>query len=343
MTTKKNGLLQTDMGRTGTHGTIYAVKRDPKLTGKDFIKDKNVHEFGFVNGSSYKGEWEGNKKHGFGVETSSDGTKYEGEWVANRRHGRGTLWVKKNKIFVKTYAGGWSNNKMEGQGVYSYDDGTVYKGNWHSNMRTNFGRLEYPNGDVYSGDWVDDVKQGVGTLFLSNGNIYEGYWVDNMKEGPGKFFYAATNKVYEGEWVEDSPRCGQFRDPNADEQKRFGKPLIKKSGFNLPDLMLKNTRAVLDTTVAETRNARAQFRGVDVATIDSDTINRAEQVFEEIDTERSGLVRFIDLGPVLEVLGVILNEDDVIELMNVLEINADTDISFPEAVDIASFYEKSEH
>lgn len=196
MTTRKtNGLLKADPGRTGTHGTIYSVKRDPKLTRKDHIKDKNVHEFGFVNGSSYKGEWDGNKKHGFGIETSTDGTKYEGEWSQDKRHGRGTLWVKKNKIFVKVYAGGWSNNKMEGQGVYSYEDGTVYKGNFHQNKRSNFGRLEYPNGDVYSGDWVDDAKQGVGSLFLSNGNIYEGYWVDNNKEGPGKFFYAATNKV----------------------------------------------------------------------------------------------------------------------------------------------------
>ena len=142
--------------------------------------------------------------------------------------------------------------------------------------------------------------------------------------------------------MDDSPQCGQFRDPDTEEQKRFGKPLIKKSGFNLPALMLKNTRAVLDTTIAETRNARAQHRGVDVASIDSDTIHTAEQIFEEIDSERTGLIRFSELGPVLEVLGVVLNEDDVIELMNVLEINEDTDISFPEAVDIASFYEKAE-
>ncbi|CAE7775279.1 morn3 [Symbiodinium microadriaticum] len=229
---------------------------------------------------------------------------------------------------------------MEGQGVYSYDDGSVYKGNFHANKRSNFGRLELPNGDVYSGDWVDDVRQGVGNLFLSNGNVYEGYWVDNMKEGPGKFFYAATNKVYEGEWVEDSPRCGQFRDSTSEEQKRFGKPLIKKSGFSLPQLMLKNTRAVLDTTIAETRNERAHFRGVDVATIDRVTILAAEQAFEQIDTRGSGLVKFVELGPVLEVLGVLLNEDDMVELMSVLDITGDTDISFPEAVDIASFYER---
>ena len=146
--------------------------------------------------------------------------------------------------------------------------------------------------------------------------------------------------MYEGEWVEDSPRCGQFRDPDSEEQKRFGKPLIKKSGFALPELMLKHTRAVLDTTIAETRNVRASFRGVDVAAIDSETIRAAEEVFEQVDEGCTGLVRFMDLFPVLEALGVVLQEADIMELMNVLEIHEETEISFPEAVDIASFYER---
>lgn len=183
-----------DIGRCGTHGTIYKVKRDPNLDRDDIIKEKNV--FPFVNGSSYKGSWKENKKDGFGVEICSDGTKYEGEWKNDKRHGRGTLWIKtKNKKYVKQYAGNWIDGKMEGQGVYSYEDGTIYKGMWYKNKRHNFGRLEVPNGDVFTGEWVNDVRQGQGTYFYQNGNIYEGYWVNNLKEGPGKFFYAATNKV----------------------------------------------------------------------------------------------------------------------------------------------------
>jgi hypothetical protein len=182
-----------DLGRSGNHGTIYKVKKDPASERKDVIQDQVV--FPFVNGSSYKGSWRDNKKDGFGVEICSDGTKYEGEWRCDRRHGRGTLWVKQKKKYIKQYAGNWVDGKMEGQGVYSYDDGTIYKGMWVKNKRYNFGRLESPNGDVFTGEWADDERQGQGTYFYQNGNIYEGYWVNNLKEGPGKFFYAATNKV----------------------------------------------------------------------------------------------------------------------------------------------------
>lgn len=332
-------MLLDDTGRHGTHGTIYTVKRDPAHDRRDHIKDKNKKDFPFVTGSSYKGSWKDNKKEGFGVETCSDGTKYEGEWRADMRHGRGTLWVKQKKKYIKQYAGNWVHGKMEGQGVYSYEDGTIYKGHWVRNRRSNFGRLECPNGDVYTGEWCNDVRQGQGTLFLSNGNIYEGYWVNNLKEGPGKFFYAATNKVYEGEWVEDSPQCGEFRDPTDDEQKRFGKPLIRKSGFKLPELMLENTRAVIDCTVAATRNERASCRGVSAHGISQESMQIAEELFAEIDTACVGLIPFGSIVPVVAALGVNISESDLLELERVLEVSGETELSFPEVVDIAAFYE----
>jgi hypothetical protein len=47
---------------------------------------------------------------------------------------------------------------------------------------------------------------------LANGDRYDGYWLHDKKEGPGRFFYKATRKVYEGEWVGGSPKCGTYRD-----------------------------------------------------------------------------------------------------------------------------------
>lgn len=327
-----------DLGRTGTHGTIYKVKRDPKLDRADFIKDKGVTDFGFVNGSSYKGSWENNKKHGFGVETCSDGTKYEGEWVHDTREGRGTLWVKRNKKFVKQYAGSWVANKMEGEGIYTYDDGSIYKGNWYNNKRHAHGRLEFANGDVYVGEWYNGVRSGSGTLSLQNGNIYEGHWLDNMKEGPGKFFYASTNKVYEGEWVEDSPKCGEFREPSDEEQRCFGKSKMRTSKFTLPECKLNNVRNVLDTTVAATRNERAQFRGVSKGdAFSSDLLQQAEELFENINISNTGEIMFTDALGVLELLGVEFSEEEQIDLMQQLEITDSSLISFPEVVDIAAF------
>jgi len=45
-------------------------------------------------------------------------------------------------------------------------------------------------------------------MYVANGNRYEGYWMADKKEGPGRFFYKNTNKVYEGEWQNDTPKCG---------------------------------------------------------------------------------------------------------------------------------------
>lgn len=326
-----------DLGRTGTHGTIYTVKRNPKLERNDYIKDKNAPEFGFVNGSSYKGAWLNNKKHGFGVETSSDGKKYEGEWLHDTREGRGTLFVKRNKKYVKQYAGCWVANKMEGDGVFFYEDGSIYKGLWLNDKRHDHGRLEFANGDVYEGEWKNNVRNGSGTLYLHNGNVYEGHWLDNMKEGPGKFFYASTNKVYEGEWVEDSPTCGEFREPTEDEQKSFGKSKLRTSKFSLPECELENVRNVLDTTVATVRNERAYFRGVSGEAFSSELLQKAEDLFENIDISSSGEIVFEQAVKVMEVLGLELSEEEQVDLMEQLEISESSFLSFPEIVDIAAF------
>ena len=46
----------------------------------------------------------------------------------------------------------------------------------------------------------------------ANGDQYEGGWVDDCKHGPGRYFYLSTRKLYEGEWADDTPRCGAFGD-----------------------------------------------------------------------------------------------------------------------------------
>jgi hypothetical protein len=38
----------------------------------------------FKNGAVYKGQWIGEKKHGFGVQIWPDGARYEGYWVNNK-------------------------------------------------------------------------------------------------------------------------------------------------------------------------------------------------------------------------------------------------------------------
>ena len=65
---------------------------------------------------------------------------------------------------------------------------------------------------TYDGSWANGQRTGLGVQSFANGNRYEGHWLNDKKEGPGRFFYRSTNKVYEGEWVDDIPKCGEYQD-----------------------------------------------------------------------------------------------------------------------------------
>jgi hypothetical protein len=53
----------------------------------------------FKSGAIYTGEWVGNKRDGFGVQTWPDGAKYEGEWKNNKAQGKGKFWHVDGDVF----------------------------------------------------------------------------------------------------------------------------------------------------------------------------------------------------------------------------------------------------
>ena len=57
-------------------------------------------------GSSYDGEWKGDRPNGHGKYKSSDGSVYEGEWLNGARDGDG-IYTSPNS----TYHGDWHSNK----------------------------------------------------------------------------------------------------------------------------------------------------------------------------------------------------------------------------------------
>lgn len=50
-------------------------------------------------------------KHGFGVETNSDGSKYNGNFMEGKRHGKGAYTFPDGNIYI----GEWVDNRMEGR------------------------------------------------------------------------------------------------------------------------------------------------------------------------------------------------------------------------------------
>lgn len=73
---------------------------------------------------------------------------------------------------------------------------------------------------------------------VANGDVYDGYWLNDKKEGPGRFYYKASGKMYEGEWVDGAPKCGTYHD--ADEAHALAQTEGSGGGrlnrFQLPEV-----------------------------------------------------------------------------------------------------------
>lgn len=331
--------------RNGFHATVYDVRRDPGLQNKDIIRDKTKPVFPFVGGSSYKGQWMGDMKQGFGIKMNTNDTKYEGEWVANKYHGRGTLWIKSDRNkYIRQYVGQWEYGLMHGDGTFYYANGDIYRGLWTDSKKSGNGKMEYPSGDVYQGSWNNDKKDGFGTMWYANGNIFEGFWQGDQKEGSGLFYYLSTDKIYEGEWSEDQPRCGEYREPKQPEKFRFHRPHIKhdqKVAYGLPELALADPASVIDRSLAEVRMSKLQnstlhdtpnFGGV----IEAEYLDKALAVFNELSEDQETIMIF-KLGEVLKHLGLNILPEDINEIITQLEMKDAMDVSFSEAVEIAIY------
>ena len=333
---------RTEAGyRSGFHATVYDVQRDPSLDNKEIIRDKNVKVFPFVSGASYQGEWKDDKKSGFGTATNADGTKYEGEWKHNKYDGKGTFYVKKRKNYVRQYIGMWRNGKRDGEGTYYYSEHEVYSGEWMNNKRCGNGRLDYANGDYYLGQWNSDMQNGIGSHFHKNGNVFIGYWIDGKKSGPGKFLYASTRKVYEGEWVDNIPKCGEYREPTSDEVSKgtFDRASIRSEIFTLPEVGVERPTQIVDAAIAELRLSNLINKSDASYSVSKDSLDRAKDIFSQLDSSGTGLVQIYALGVFFECFNIQLTPEDMTQILRELEIDEERggEIPFHIAVDIAVF------
>jgi len=236
--------------KDGTHRTIYWVGRNAPAEDGTLVDN-------FKTAQSYQGDWENNQKHGYGVQTYADGRKYEGEWSRGKRSGDGVLWIPagKNKL-RKFYTGGWLNDKRHGRGTCFYGKGEVYQGDWDGDKRHGHGQMKYESGDLYLGEWANDLRNGQGTLTKANGDSYEGGWLVDNREGSGSYFYAATGKVFVGEWVDDMPKAGVYSQAQSNPGHATKVPVTT----TVPRTRLVDPSGVLESALQEVRTNRTGFR-----------------------------------------------------------------------------------
>ena len=152
--------------------------------------------------------------------------------------------------------------------------------------------------------------------------------------------YSFTLQVYEGEWVDDAPKCGEYREPTREEELRFQEPTIARETFNLPKLGLLDPQSIIDMAKSESRISNAGRRGLEapVATsISKERMCSAALVFGELSRADNGLVILSNLSPVFAELGSDFSQDNIDAIKRELEIDNDTGLSFPEVTDIALY------
>lgn len=308
--------------KSGSRGTIYWVGKS--IMGEDGFKTGEM-----TKGASYHGEWNEDKKTGYGVQVFPNGEKYEGQWGRGLRNGEGTLWVPVGKAqkLRKLYVGGWKDDKRHGRGTCFFKNGEFFQGDWNHGMMAGQGTLRYSNGDLYIGEWHDGLRSGQGTLNKANGDCYEGFWLHDKREGSGSHFYAESGKVFVGEWANDLPKAGVYTQANPHPEQATRVPVTS----TLPPVRLAAPTQVLESALTAVRNARKSFRASNTPLarlFADDEIEALREAFASV-RQADGKVRLPELQELCTQLGTEVTMPQLLQMLK------DTGIQVPEMGEIA--------
>jgi len=165
----------------------------------------------FQTGAIYDGEWLGNERWGFGMQTWPDGAEYRGQWSANTATGRGCF----RHCDGDVYTGEWRQNLAHGNGVYHHRDGTTYEGQFVDDMQDGYGVESWPDRSQYFGRFNRGRKSDYGTYVWPDGSQYTGSWFANRIDGFG-FYVGSDNRRYDGKWKGSAMHgCGRYCWPDG--------------------------------------------------------------------------------------------------------------------------------
>jgi hypothetical protein len=182
---QKQGNTGCISGNCEDGGGVYLYEDGRKLYGEfrnDKAKDKVICYY--PNGNKYIGNWEKNKREGFGL-FYNNGKEESGVWY--------------NDIFLgitvtRSQEGCVLGNCLNGEGIFVYSDDTRYNGKFKDGLASGFGVCYYTDGDIYIGQWSDHNFHGEGTLYFHDGSLLEGLWKngalhDNVIEQSAEVYY----------------------------------------------------------------------------------------------------------------------------------------------------------
>jgi hypothetical protein len=137
--------------------------------------EKEVREAVILpDGSTYTGEWLGDKQNGQGKVVFKDGSTYEGEWKAGKPHGYG----ERIHFDGSRYKGQFANGKADGYGEFHHGNRGLYIGHWKNDTKHGESCKEvWPDGTTYQGVYQNGLMHDKGLLIYSDTSMYDGDFV----------------------------------------------------------------------------------------------------------------------------------------------------------------------
>lgn len=244
----------TKPGEIDCESPNYFLRDLPELERSRLNAKENLghHEatYTFKSGATYKGQWHGWTRHGFGQQMWTDGTSYKGEWSQNMAEGKGCFLHANGDCYIgqwasskaqghgkyytshATYSGEWHNDLLEGCGVEELDSGASYRGGFRKGTKSGSGVYRWPDGSIYHGSWEDNEVNGIGKFVGSDGRSFEGCWRDSVAHGTGKYTWS-DGRSYSGQYAFDKKHgFGVFRWPEKLKYEGFWKE-GKQSGIGV--------------------------------------------------------------------------------------------------------------
>jgi len=301
MATAASSMLDTSTTARAKLSTKEGARRSVYFTRK--LPESSQ----YARSGQYLGEWHENKWEGKGTFEQANGTRYVGEWQGGKRNGIGTLWVKFKGKLVKRYEGHWVEDQPHGRGIHYYPNGDNYNGEWKAGARHGVGIQQYADGGMYEGAWFNNRRHGFGVFDYPSGDHFEGMWIEDKKEGEGVHFYfdaakKTHTKRYDGEWVDDAPKCGYYTEMPPDE-------FVPASYLPdpLPVTEVKESEKIIAQRLREIRESRALVRAKRVPVDEHFTPEELEALqvaFSRVDTSDRGAISLADLTQAFSQVGM---------------------------------------
>jgi len=241
------------------------------------------------------------------------------------------------KEVKKRIPGTWVSDKKSGRGSMFYANEDRYDGFWLDDLTHGEGRMIYQNGDIYEGQWSFGKKSGYGILTKRNGDHFEGQWVNDKREGNGSYFFSSKNKVFVGEWVDDTPKAGIYSDVDDPSEIKSNQPKQFNDAYvisEIPQIGLANPSDVLQNALEDAKQSRMFYRARFIPINELFTEDELRDLLKEFETasNEEGVLNLINLRAILYNLNFDQTEDEIKAML----FNLEEDVH-PDEVDFEVF------